>query len=240
MKYILILVAFVLLLLMYWIFVTYHKISISEKLIAIAVPFSIASTDYTKTMLVLGDSTAVGVGASTSTDSVPALLAGYIGATYVENHGVSGAVATDLATQMSNLSRSHYDTILIQIGGNDITHFHDVRTVTTTLHTIITLLKKKSTEKSPRIILISAGNVGGAHAVPPPLRPYYTYLNLKYHASFEALAKKDAITYVNTYQDPRVDPFIQNPELYFAADSFHPSSLGYGVWFETIKKHISP
>lgn len=221
-------------LIIYWLAFAYYKIHVSGKLVRNAVPFSVVGNNYTKTLLVLGDSTAVGVGASNSSDSIPAKISSYLGATYVENHAVSGSLVRDLSSQIKLLTRDHYNIILLQIGANDIIRFHTIETIEKELDSILFVL----TQKSKKVIFISAGNVGGAPLIPPPLRPFYTRLNLLYHTNFEALAKKHGVTYINMYQDPSVDPFIKDPRRHFAEDSFHPSSLGYDIWFTTIQKRL--
>lgn len=199
-----------------------------------AMPYSISGNDFSTSLLVLGDSTAVGVGSSKSEDSVPGLLATHLSATYVENRAVSGAVAKDLPSQIAKISQKRYDTILIQIGANDIVQFHAIDDVIKTLESTLVPLK----EISPDIIFISAGNLGKAPLVPSILAPFYTKLNLRYHSAFTDFGKKHSITYINMYTDPKVDPFVKDPTSHFAEDSFHPSSLGYKVWFTTIKENI--
>lgn len=222
------------LLIIYWLTFGYYKITISGKLVRSAIPFSLPGNDYTTTLLVLGDSTAVGVGATNPPESLPAKIASYLTTTYVENHAVSGALVSDLPSQIQLLTRDHYDILLLQIGANDVVRFHDIEMVEKELGPILVTLHKKAS----KVIFISAGNIGGAPLIPPPLRPFYTRLNLIYHEHFEVLAKKNNITYINLYQDPLHDPFVQDPKKYFAEDSFHPSSLGYGIWFELIKKEL--
>lgn len=222
-------------LIIYWLAFAYYKINISGKLVRSAVPFSILGNNYTKTLLVVGDSTAVGVGAHSSSDSIPGKVASYIDATYVENHAISGSLIKDLTAQLELVTRDHYDMILLQIGANDIVRFHDINIVDKELRPLLITLNKKSA----KVIFISAGNVGGAPLIPPPLRPFYTRLNLTYHEHFESLAKETGVMYINLYQNPSEDPFMKNPKKYFAEDSFHPSSLGYEVWFELMKKKLS-
>lgn len=222
------------LLIVYWIAFGYYKITISGKLVKEAIPYSLPGTDYRKTILVLGDSTAVGVGASTSTDSIPAKLASYLGATFVENHAVSGSLVLDIPAQISLMQLDHYDTIILQIGANDIVRFHGIEKIEKQLEPILTTLSKKAY----RVIFISAGNLGGAPIIPPPLRPFYTRLNLRYHEHFEILAKKYKVHYINMYQDPKNDPFVKEPTIYFAEDSFHPSSRGYEIWFKLIMNQL--
>lgn len=201
-------------------------------LIQSATSYSLAGSDRSKTLLVLGDSTGVGVGAATPEESVAGRLASSIQATYVENRAVSGAVVADLSAQIAHASLEHYDLVLIQIGGNDITHFHDAEKTTNALELIV----QDAVSRSDATILIAAGNVGAAIILPPPIRPFYTKLNLQYHAAFAAMAERAGAVYVNLYRPPREDPFVRDPYTYLAADGFHPSSAGYGIWFDALEK----
>ena len=218
----------------YWTAFIHKKLQVSKKLVAAAVPYSLFSSDKSKTLLVIGDSTAVGVGAENASDSLPAKISNLFHSTYVENYAVSGAVVTNLSKQLTKATEKKYDVILVQIGANDIVRFHNVDITTNHLKAIIEKLK----EKSSTIILVSAGNLGGAPLIPHPFRKIYTDLNLKYHKNFEKMSESLGIIYVNTYSDPSVDPFILNPEKYFAGDSFHPSSDGYQIWFEKVQQKV--
>ena len=234
MRYILLPLLVIGLTLLYYILRIIHTKSISKELMRATTLYNNESNDYTKTLLILGDSTAVGVGASTSTDSIPALLAKKINATYVENHAVSGSVVASLPQQIQKIKRGHYNVILVQIGANDIVARNDVVEVNAQLEVLLTNLRTKA----DTLIFFSAGNLGGARAIPFFLKPYYRNLSLDYHKYFQALADKLRITYVNLYEDPKVDPFITNSETYFARDGFHPSSQGYARWFEMIEKKL--
>jgi lysophospholipase L1-like esterase len=166
-------------------------------------------------------------------ETLGAQLAAYIGATYVENQAKSGAAVEDLTTQIQRLHLSHYDLILIQIGGNDILAFHEPKKTAKMLDKILDTLPDAG-----KIILLTAGNVGGATLIPHIARPFYTFINLKYHKEFEKVAQKRGISYVNLYKKPSEDPFIQNPDEHLAPDGLHPSAKGYMVWFETLKRQI--
>lgn len=218
----------------YWTAFIHKKLQVSKKLIHAATPYSLSSNDLSKTLLVLGDSTAVGVGARSASDTVPAKVSHLFHSTYVENYAISGAVVADLTKQIANAKQKKYDVILVQIGANDMIRFRNADATTKELENILENLK----EKSATIILLSAGNLGGAPLIPHPFRKIYTNLNLRYHANFEEMSKRLGIIYVNTYSDPSVDPFMLNPQKYFAGDSFHPSSDGYEIWFEKVKQKI--
>ena len=207
----------------------YH-VSVSLALARHAVPFQHLSGDYGSTLLVLGDSTAVGVGANKPEDTVAGLLAAGLEATYTENHAVSGAVVADIPSQTAHLARTKYDAILLQIGANDIIDFKSAAVAAAELSPILDMLKTHSST----IYLMSAGNVGGATIFPYLLRPFYTSLNLKYHDAFAALAREKGITYVNLYTPQTEDPFSLHPEIYLASDGLHPSSAGYALFYERL------
>lgn len=192
------------------------------------------SGDTKKTLLVLGDSTAVGLGAATTSDSIPALVAKKINATYTENYAISGSVVDSLPSQIRHMKRDHYNLIFIQIGANDIAGRHDVLEVSNTLEKRLFELSKKA----DHVVFLTAGNMGGVPAIPFFLHPYYKNLTLKYHSYFQNIADKLHVTYVNLYEDPSIDPFVTDSEHYFAKDGFHPSSLGYAHWFKKIEPKL--
>lgn len=210
---------------------TLLKARAAKVLMAREMPFRIEGVDYRKTMLVLGDSTGVGVGASVPQESVAGRVASYIGATYVENYAVSGAAVADLPKQIGEAKRDIYDLILIHIGGNDILGFNDPKTVGPELNrTLGTLPKAK------KVVVLSAGNVGGATIFPGIVRFFHTQLTLRYHDAFTQAVQGTGAVYVNLYLPPKADPFLKHPRKYLAEDGLHPSSDGYGLWFEQVKQ----
>lgn len=211
----------------------YLTLQISKALVNAAVPYERMTGGDAVPMLVLGDSTAVGVGASAPEDTVAGRAAAYLSATSVENYAVSGAVTADLPAQAAHAQLSHYRLILIQIGGNDIIRFHSVADSARTLSSVL-----ESLPAADKVVVISAGDVGGATIFPLFLRPSYTHLNLAYHAAFAAAAANAGATYVNLYDDPGRVKINNDPGTYLAADGLHPSSAGYELWFEAVKPSL--
>src|SRR5690349_8444527 len=111
----------------YWGANTFFKAKISSALMQHEEPFRNESYDYRTTLLVLGDSTGAGVGADKPEDSIAGRLAAYIGATYVENYAVAGAMTDELKFQIQKAKLPKYDYILLQIGGNDVLTFHSAK-----------------------------------------------------------------------------------------------------------------
>lgn len=207
-----------------------RKIAVSDALISHTRLFTKDGNKDGISILVLGDSTAVGVGASRPEDTVAARLATEVGAIYVENHAKSGAVVSDLMGQIELTTLPEYSYILIEIGGNDIIRFRSAKKAGESLDHMFQRLPK-----ADHLIVHSAGNVGAATFFPWFIRPFHTKLNLEYHAVFEDVARRHGATYVNLYEDPARDPFVRQPKVYLSADGLHPSSLGYALWFEKIR-----
>lgn len=226
-------IALVILLGAYFGILMHQRVALSQELIAKAQKFYTEATDSSPSLLVLGDSTAVGVGASSPTTTVPFYLAQHLAIPSVENHAVSGAKIADLATQLRNVQRKEYDYILIMVGGNDIIQFHSAEKAVIALHTVF-----ENLPQAKQTFLMPAGNVGAAPMFPWPVSFVYTKLNQAYHDQLSVLADEYAVTYVNVYEAPVDDPFVQDPELYLAKDMLHPSDAGYKLWFEKLKATI--
>jgi lysophospholipase L1-like esterase len=219
---------------LYYIFVTNPKLSIGKGLVEKAERYSNVSSDLSVTLLVLGDSTGVGVGADKSSDTIAALYASEIEATYIENYSVSGATIEDLDTQNSEAKLDSYDYILIQIGGNDIIRFHSLDTDKDLLKKLFTKLPETNS-----FLLMSAGNVGAATFFPKFMSPIYTKRTLKYHDMFTTLLTQGDGTYINLYEPAETDPFKKEPSVYLSADGLHPSSKGYALWFNKLKEQTN-
>jgi lysophospholipase L1-like esterase len=209
----------------------YLKVQVSKRIVADTHAFQLISNDMSESVLVIGDSTGVGVGATTPEESIAGLFSQQVHATYVENVAVSGAEVRDLDRQLTVIKQKHYSYILVQIGGNDIVAMHDSVAEAKHLSAILAKLPK-----SDHVIVMSCGNIGTAKLIPWFMRPYYTRLTLAYHAAFSIEVSQAGGTYVNLYDPPQSDLFLQYPEIYLAADDFHPSSAGYALWFEKLKK----
>ncbi len=212
----------------------YLKARASRELMQVETAYKKETEDYAKTILVLGDSTGAGVGAATPEESVAGRLSMYVGATHVENYAVSGAETHNLPEQIAKAKLPRYDLILIQIGGNDILWLRRPKKSAEEL--------KMALQKLPeadQVIVLTAGNVGGATIFPPPIRPFHTWRNQAFHREFAKASSVTGATYVNLYEPPHLDPFLDNPELYLAEDGLHPSSEGYKLWFGKVQKALA-
>jgi len=88
-------------------------------------------------ILVIGDSTAVGTGATTPQDSTAGLLGRDYPAAEIINRGVNGSRVADLTTRFAEFTNDEFDVVLVQIGGNDIVRFTDYAALEQNLHTVL-------------------------------------------------------------------------------------------------------
>lgn len=211
----------------------YLTVQTSKRLIEEAEPYRKANEDSSAAVLVLGDSTAVGVGADTPEETVAGRVSAYLNATSVENYAVSGAVTKDLPDQIKQAEGERYRLILIQIGGNDIIRFKPANSAAEELRAAIAQLPA-----AEKVVIISAGDVGGATLFPFFVRPFHTTLNYRYHDAFAKVAEESGVTYVNFGAAPATEVINERPDIYLAADGLHPSSEGYRLWFETIQPSL--
>lgn len=212
---------------------TFFKARISKALMEHEAPYMNETNDYRKTLLVLGDSTGVGVGADKPEDSIAGRLAAYLGATHVENYAISGTLTEELPFQIAKAKLAEYDYILLQIGGNDVLALHSAKRTAAHLSFAIPKLPKAG-----KIIIMSAGNAGGGTLFPPPLRPFHTMANLALHEEFARVAHGWHALYVNLYEPFWKDPFLRDPDRYLSRDGLHPSTYGYGLWFDKVKEAL--
>ncbi|HEX7651196.1 MAG TPA: GDSL-type esterase/lipase family protein [Candidatus Paceibacterota bacterium] len=211
-----------------------RAIAAGKPLVAAAVPYEQHPANAAHFILVMGDSTAVGVGAATSSES----LAGRVGAYYpdadVENLGASGAQLPDLLGTIPSVPRDQYDLILLQIGANDVVY----GSVGMAQMRISEALAWASAH-SGRVILLTAGNIGLSPVFKWPLSLYMTHRTLALRSIFmtEAAAFPN-VSYVDLYLSKEDDPFGKDVPHYYAPDRFHPSSSGYAYWFDSVKRYL--
>lgn len=209
----------------------YHYMQIGKRLAAQAEPFSQSLENANFSILVIGDSTAVGTGTTDNKFSVPGRLGADFPNAKVTNLGVNGTLISGLNAQLDQVADQKFDLILIQAGGNDVVYFSDLKTVSSKLEIVL----QKALKKSDRVIMMSSGNVGAAPIWPTGINWLMTHRTLKAREIFESVTAENQVAYVNLWEPKGSDPFQKQPDLYHAADNFHPSDQGYALWYEKLQ-----
>ena len=177
-----------------------------------------------KRLLIVGDSTAVGTGASGPLASVPGLLAQAFPRLLIDNRSQDGATFADLQAQLGG--DDQFDMVLVMAGGNDVIGLGGMEAV----HSDVERITKRARQRAGVVILMPAGNVGNAPFFMAPVSWLMTWRSRRLHALVRDAASRSNALYVNLFHERAVDPFVLHRQLN-AADGLHPSDAGYQVWF---------
>ncbi len=188
-------------------------------------------------ILVAGDSTAVGTGSATPAESI----AGRIGADFpqadITNIGVNGLKLEGQELKLQMLPEAaHFTLMVLLIGDNDVTGMTSRKDIINHIKNILDLAR----ERANHVVVVGSGDVGGA--------PLFKYpLSLLFHKRTEMIRQifmdeiaglgegTADVTYVDIFT--AVPPEVFNVDIphFYAIDHFHPSGYGYEKWYEQIR-----
>lgn len=192
------------------------------------------SGDDELTFVVLGDSTAAGVGAETAAQAYPTLLAERLAAdsrrVTLVAAGVSGArVADVLSEQVSVAIEARPDLIFVGIGANDVTHLTPLGDVERDMSAVLEALNSRT---SAAIVVAGAPDMRAA-AFLEPLRSLVGWRGRQVTSVIEAVAR-DAGAGVVPLAKRTARFFVDDPERHYSDDDFHPGPAGYARWADAI------
>lgn len=178
-------------------------------------------------LLVIGDSTAAGVGADTQDDALPGNLAREIQSLHGRGVawraiGENGATSRDLIERyLDEATASSYDVVFLSIGANDALGLRARRNFRRDIQTLLERLRLASPEA--QILVSSLPAFFRFELLPNPLR-----FNLYLHSrSLEDAAREVVTSLDRVHMSPPPPPYTEG---FFASDLFHPSALGYRDW----------
>ena len=211
------------------------RIGQSVQLARASEPFSITPDRPTASLLIVGDSTAVGTGASDPQHSLAGQIAMMHPALRIVNLAKDGAKFSAIATQLAGTER--FDMILILGGGNDVIRL----TGESYLRENIDRAVARAVTRSDHVVVMPAGNVGNAPFFFPPVSWWMSRRARVLHDAAAASARAHGATFVDLYRERVSDPFAQEPERMNARDHLHPNDAGYAFWLAELERqaHIS-
>lgn len=175
-------------------------------------------------LLIVGDSTAVGTGATAAGASVAGLLAQHFPQLQIENRSRDGAMFAELQDQLGGDER--WDMVLVMAGGNDVVRLRGLAA----LQGDVERVTERARQRAGLVVLMPAGNVGNAPFFWAPLSWLMAWRSRQLHNFASQAARRHGAVFVNLFREPADDPFVRRPELN-AADGLHPSDAGYRVWW---------
>ena len=196
-----------------------------------ATPFQARPAQPERRVLVVGDSTAVGTGAS----APQASLAGLIGQDHprwrIDNLAANGARFADVVAQLNRADAGH-DLVLILAGGNDVMRLTGEQALQADVEQAVDLARSKGRQ----VVLMPAGNVGHAPFFSPPLTWWMAARSQQLHRIIRRVAARTGAVYVSLLRPRDDDPFVQRADELNAADGLHPSDAGYRVWYASLRQ----
>ena len=192
-------------------------------------PFQAAPAGATASLLIVGDSTGVGTGATSGASSVAGLIARDHPRLRIVNRARDGARFADIARQLDGHER--FDAVLVLGGGNDVIRLTDH----TLLAQQVAAVAGRARSRAPLVILMPPGNVGNAPFFMPPLSWLMARRARALHGLVRQAAIEHGAIYVSLYKDKADDPFAQRPGELNARDGLHPSDAGYRLWHDAHK-----
>ncbi|MEI2778721.1 MAG: SGNH/GDSL hydrolase family protein [Tetrasphaera sp.] len=181
-------------------------------------------------IVVLGDSSAAGMGADHGEQTVGGIISGGLAAltgrpVRLTNEAVVGAESGDLDRQLANaLDRlpDAPDLALIMIGANDVTHRIDRSTSVRHLEAVVRRLRGMGSE----VVVGTCPDLGTVQPIPHPLKALLRRWSRDLAAA-QTVAVVEAGGRTVSLGDLLGAEFETSPAILFSKDQFHPSPAGY-------------
>jgi lysophospholipase L1-like esterase len=207
-----------------------RRIGHAARLTRCSQPYNAAPAAPEGSLLIVGDSTALGTGASTPETSLGGRIAQRYPSLAIRNLASAGARFEAIAEQLQEAGR--HDLILIAGGANDVMRL----TPASRLAQAVELTLRRAAQQATQVIVVPAPNVGNAPFFPPPLSWLLSRRARALHGLVRGSAAAVGAAYVNLYRDRADDPFARDPQRLIAIDHLHPSDEGYAVWFDELER----
>jgi len=203
---------------------------------AVREPLSVGSGQPIK-YVVLGDSTAAGVGAPYD-DGIAVRTAKHLGGTSqvtMRNFGVSGARMKDVVEkQLPQAEAVKPDLVLISAAANDVTHLTSIPKMRGRLQEVVRRLRVAN----PRVLIVVTGapDMGSPPRIPWILRGFASVRTKMVNRMFRSEAVKLRLVFAPIAQI--TGPMFRGDRTLFDADRFHPNTRGYATWVVVLNEAI--
>ncbi|TFD17090.1 SGNH/GDSL hydrolase family protein [Cryobacterium sp. TMT1-21] len=182
-------------------------------------------------ILVLGDSTAAGVGALTQDEALPGWIAHEVAVRWGRGAswraiGENGATAKDVRERfVAEAAVVPFDLALLTIGANDALGLRSRSAFTRDVRSIVRTLRAAAPHADVLVSLMP--RFDRFDLLPEPLRATLA----RHAASLDTGARLAVQGLDRVVAIPTPPPYVDG---FFASDGFHPSALGYRLWAEFV------
>jgi lysophospholipase L1-like esterase len=175
-------------------------------------------------MLVLGDSLAVGLGATTAADTIAGLIAADYPGVSILNRARAGTRTAQVRAQLAGVaSRGRIAAVWISAGGNDV--IANTPLPALRLHLRATLRASRAVTST--VVVTSAANIGLAPLFFWPLNRVLSLRTRRVRDLFASECASAGAQFVDFFHEADADPFSRDPGRFFGDDGVHPSAESY-------------
>jgi len=187
-------------------------------------------------VLILGDSTGVGVGAAKPEDSIAGLLAADYPEADIVNVAVSGTRVAGAIAQVDECLAAglRFDLVILCVGGNDVVADTPLPQLAADCDTLLRSLARVAA----RTVWLAPPDLALAPLFP---RPYAWLLGLRSRAAaqvFAAAAARHEVVLVDFSAPSHLAYFRKQRRNHFAIDGFHPNSASYQYVYATARQML--
>lgn len=201
-------------------------------------PVSFGSSGPALTYVVLGDSTAAGVG-GTYDLGIAISTARELGRrrrVTLTNLAVSGARMRDVRErQLSAAEALRPDLVLLSVGANDVTHLTRIGSMRTDLQEIVRRLRVAN--PAVEIVLTGSPDMGSPPRIPWLLRGVASCRTRQVNRMF--LAEVARFDLVFAPIAAATGPLFRRDPSLFDDDRFHPNDRGYATWLPVLNEALA-
>ena len=201
-------------------------------------PSMFGSSGARLTYVVLGDSTAAGVGGNYDRGIAMATAEelGRRNQVAMTNLAVSGARIRDVRRlQLPMALTLRPDIVLLSAGANDVTHLTSVRRMQVDVRAIVQALRASNPDV--KIVVTGSPDMGSPPRIPRLLRGLATFRTMQVNRMFRAEAAGLDLVFAPIAE--ATGPLFRRDRSLFAADRFHPNDCGYATWIPILNAAIA-
>ncbi|GLZ11351.1 SGNH hydrolase [Actinomadura sp. NBRC 104425] len=184
-------------------------------------------------LVVIGDSTAVGVGAAAHAEALPGALAAALHRRLGRSvawsvTGRSGATARRVATDLVPALDGAADLVVITVGINDLIRRRPLKAWAADLSALLTAVR--GAYRDAAVLVAGMPPVHRFPALPQPLR---LVIGARARAMDRVMRE---VALVHGAVHAPMDEAMARDRRLFAADGFHPSPAGYRAWADDLAR----
>jgi len=204
---------------------------------AIAMAVLFGSSINARTYVVMGDSTAAGVGAAYD-DGIAVGTARELAKSHgvsLTNVAVSGARMADVVRdQLAAAGSAKPDIVLLAAGANDVTHLTPIGSMEKNLRTVVAALRAANPDVA--IVVTGSPDMSTPPRVPRLLRRIAGWRSRHVNAMFRRVASELDVTFAPIADE--TGPLFARDRTLFDTDRFHPNARGYALWIAVLNSAL--